>query len=114
MTTPYQSAYTGAQVDEAIANALLIPFIGTDPTYNGSYDLGNEEEGGVVTGLGLPFVPTRVQLTVEIPADGDSIFANPIRGSLSADGFSFQLSGITSNANYRLYYTLKGDAITAS
>jgi len=112
MTTPYQSSYTGAQVDEAIAIALAL--VEPEPSYSGSWDIGSTEESGTVTGLALPFTPTKVQLTVEIPADGDSIFANPIRDSLSADGFSFQLSGITPDANYRLYYTLKGDAITAS
>jgi len=109
MTTPYQSSYTGVQVDEAIAIALAL-----EPSYSGSWDIGSTEESGTVTGLALPFTPTKVQLTVEIPADGDSIFANPIRDSLSADGFSFQLSGITPDANYRLYYTLKGDALTES
>jgi len=114
MTTPYQSTYTGAQVDEAIAIALALSAAEQDPAYNGSFDIGSTEESGTVTGLALTFTPTKVQLTVEIPADGDSIFANPIRASLSADGFSFQLSGITPDANYRLYYTITGDAITES
>jgi len=111
MSAPYQSTYTGAQVDEAIAIALGLTEQG--PSYNGSLDLADTDEDGSVTGLGLSFTPIRVQLTVEIPSGGDAIFANPIRDSLTADGFDFILSGAV-GVNYRLYYTITGDAITES
>ena len=103
MSAPYYSSYTGIQVDAAVAAFLLLA-----PSYAGMFDLDEGIEGDVVEGLALSFTPTKIQLTIEIPPGGDSIFANPFKDTLSADGFTFQLSGIV-GVGYRLYYTLTGE-----
>jgi len=109
MTTPYYSGYTGAQVDAALASLLAL-----DPSYDGVWDLGSGEEGGSVTGLALPFTPTKIQLTMEVPVGGDLIHPVLVQGTLSADGFTFQLNSPTTDTSYRLHYSLKGDAPTTS
>lgn len=59
---------------------------------------------GTVTGLALTFTPTHCIFQVESPAGGEVMFAVLVRDTLTADGFSFYLSGNTDSANYRLHY----------
>ena len=78
------------------------------PSYslNGTVHIANNVNSGVVTGLGLSFVPDAVVLTVEIPEGGLSIYASVLINSITADGFSYDLSATTDNADYRLTYLL--------
>ena len=109
MSDPYLSPlWTGADVDEGIRRAFLL-WDRLERTYEGVWDLENGVDYGVVTGLGLSFDPTKVQLTLEVPQSGLHIFAVCVRNTLSADGFAFKLSNPTDGINYRLHYTLVGD-----
>lgn len=62
---------------------------------------------GSVTGLGLPMVPRRVMVSpLRRPAGGLVIIPTVVDGSISADGFDFELSGQTDSADYLLDYVL--------
>ncbi len=102
MTTPYQSLYTGPQVDSAVAKALV--------TVSGTLPLGSGVQEGQVAGLGLSFTPTEIFLQVEVPDSSEPLllFAVTIRGTISSDGFSFYLSGLTDSDDYRLHYLILG------
>lgn len=113
MSTPYLSIWTGPQVDEGITRAYAAK-AQLDLTYEGTLDLANGVEAGSVTGLGLGFTPARAFLQIEIPANGLLIGAWPVRDSLTANGFNFQLSGLTDSINYRLHYRLTGDLESSS
>lgn len=113
MSTPYLGIWTGAQVDEGITRAYAAKER-LDSIYDGTLDLADAVEGGAVVGLDLPFIPVRVLLTVEVPANGMILFAVPIRGTLTANGFEFYLSGLTDSINYRLHYVLFGDITMSS
>jgi len=109
MSQPYLSPlWTGAQVDEGITRAYAAKER-QDLRYEGTLDLANGVESGSVTGLGLAFVPTHIQLTISMPSYGIHIFACPVKGTYTTDGFDFQLSFPTDGINYRLHYTLVGD-----
>jgi len=111
--SPYHSIYTGAEVDELLGKAGTAK-TRLDKIYDGTWDLSSGVDSGSVIGLGLNFTPVRAILQVEIPAAGVLMFAVPIRDSLSADGFSFQLSGLTDSINYRLHYILIGEVLFGS
>ena len=72
----------------------------------GTFAIGNGVDAGSVTGLGLSFTPTSVQLTVRKPSGGLTMFASSVDGTLDTDGFDFDLSGLTDSANYKLDYLL--------
>lgn len=75
--------------------------------YIGSMPLGSGVDGGSVTGLGLTFNPVNVvALSVSRPAGSLNITAHDVAGSLSADGFQFELSGMTDSALYVLNFML--------
>ncbi len=106
----YHSIYTGPEVDDGITKALAAKAT-LDLTYDGVWDLDYGSDTGAVTGLALAFVPRRIQLTVEIPAGGLHIVANPVYGSFTNDGFSYELSDMPDGAGlYRLHYSLKGES----
>ena len=73
---------------------------------NGSIALANGVDEGTVTGLNLPFVPSQVLLTVMKPEEGYNIFATVIAGSVTTDGFLYELSGETDSTGYTLNYLL--------
>lgn len=78
----------------------------TSAAYAGSIALGNGVFSGSVTGLGLPFTPTKALLQIRRPASSLMIFACANDGTLTADGFDFELSGITDSTDYILDYLL--------
>lgn len=58
-----------------------------------------------VEGLGLACTPSRVLCTVAAPAGGRSLFASIVAGTLTADGFTVDLSGPTSTTpGYKLHW----------
>lgn len=80
------------------------PTIG--PSRDGHYSIPSLADSGAVTGLGLPITPRRVYVTVHKPAGGYNIFANVVDGTLTTDGFQYNLSGQTDSPNYRLEYLI--------
>jgi len=73
---------------------------------SGSWPLGNGDDSGSVTGLGLGFTPSRVILSISRPSGGLMIFANDNSGTLTTDGFDFELSGMTDSTDYVLNYVI--------
>ena len=71
----------------------------------GTVSLGNSVSSGTVAGLALGFTPSRVQLTLSIPSGG-TVLTAVVVGSPTTDGFGWQLSGSTTNTNYKLFYRL--------
>lgn len=74
-------------------------------TANGQCAIGDASDSGSVT-LGLSATPRRVFPFVQKPAGGLNLFASIVDGTLSATGFTFNLSGLTDSANYKLDYIL--------
>ena len=109
MSSPYLSIWSGAEVDEGITRANTAKER-LDRMYEGVLDLENGVDSGSVTGLDLGFIPTKCQLTIEMPSHGIHIIACPVKDSYTTDGFDFKLSSLTNGIQYRLHFTLIGDA----
>lgn len=98
--------------DETMQIALLgedvtVPEIVPEGAFaTGTVSLASGVFEGSVSGLALDEAPSRVIVTVRRPANGLAIFACVDDGTLTVDGFTFQLSGITDSANYKLDYIL--------
>ena len=84
-----------------VQSNVVVPY-----NLNGSIALANGVDEGTVTGLNLPFVPSQVLLTVMKPEEGYNIFATVIAGSVTTDGFLYELSGETDSTGYTLNYLL--------
>jgi len=56
-------------------------------------------------GLAFPAIPVRILPHVRIPASGDNIEAHVVDGSVTADGFDIQLSGVTPDGDYILDFS---------
>jgi hypothetical protein len=77
---------------------------GVGNVYAGVYTISSGAVGGVVSGLGLSFTPSKVLVSVRVPANAHLMFACVVEGSLSVAGFTFYLSGMTEEAGYKLDY----------
>jgi hypothetical protein len=98
---------SSAPYGKSAGPALLVTSTSPAPTfYSRSLPLGNGVTGGVVSGLGLSFGPVRAIATVSRPAGGLILIATVDPASITTDGFTFQLSGMTDSANYVLDYIL--------
>lgn len=75
-------------------------------TICGQYAIPNGVDGGTVSGLILTGTPRRAFLFMQKPAGGFDMFASLVIGTLTATGFTFNLSGVTDSANYALEYLL--------
>lgn len=73
---------------------------------SGTVTLLSGVDGGTVTGLALTTTPSRVFLSVRSTAAGVVLSAYLVDGTLSADGFTFVLSGLTEEAGYKLDYLI--------
>ncbi len=81
----------------------------TNPFMNavkGEYAIPALVDTGVVSGLALALLPTGIIVQVQKPVGGFNLFPTLVSGSITLDGFSFDLSGQTDSANYKLDYTL--------
>jgi hypothetical protein len=88
----------------------------SSPTYPNPSDLVTKNRGTVtvangvdfhtVTGLALSFVPAQVLVQTRKPAGGANLFATTRDASITADGFTVDLSGQTTAAGYKLDYLL--------
>lgn len=82
---------------------------GEPPDYAGSKVLGNGVQSGSVSGLGLSFTPESVHCQVARPSGLLNLSAYPDMASVSADGFRFELDGVTDAAEaYEVHYVLGG------
>lgn len=72
----------------------------------GSVELASGQTEGAVTGLGLAFTPTRVDLTMQIPPDGLSLDVVQV-GAPTADGFAWRLlNGAPDSNAYKFTWKL--------
>lgn len=68
---------------------------------SGTFSIGNATNTGTISGLGLPFVPSRVLAIVRSPSNGLLLSATII-GDPTNDGFTFGVNGLTDSSNYKL------------
>ncbi len=85
-------------------------YIMTGPNQNpdvraGTITIPNGANSGTVTGLGLPWTPTKVEAHVRKITGTLDLFANVV-GAPTADGFSYTLNGVTDTADYKLDYDI--------
>lgn len=83
--------------------------VSTNPFNNsgdGAFAIPNGVDVGVVSGLGLSLIPRRVLVSIRKPAGGLAISASVVDGTITTDGFIFNLSGQTDSGLYRLDYIL--------
>lgn len=73
------------------------------PVYFGKVSLPQGQDAGAVTGLLLTFTPTIIKVTVVGP---DGLTCIPVKNSLSADGFTYNLTGQPTTANSELHFDL--------
>jgi len=80
---------------------------GMNVEYSGIAVIPNGASGGTVTGLGLGFQPSNISVDVIIPNTDSLVLTVNSTNSLSPDGFTYVLSGMTDSPCYKLSYTLK-------
>lgn len=73
---------------------------------NGSVSIPNGVDSATITGLALVASPRLVACTVLKPASGLNLFASAVSGTITTDGFTYNLSGVTDSENYNLVYKL--------
>jgi len=72
--------------------------------FRGTQAITSGADSVTLTGLGLPSVPAQVLVTVRKAAGGLNLFATVCDGSVSAGGFTVDLSGVTDASTYKLDY----------
>ncbi len=72
--------------------------------FRGTQAIASGVDSVTLTGLGLPSVPAQVLVTVRKAAGGQNLFAVVRDSSISAGGFTVDLSGVTDAATYKLDY----------
>lgn len=73
----------------------------------GSFQLTQGQDTYTITGLGLTSAPVAVLLhPIRKPANGLNIFATPVNGTLTTDGFTFTLDGQPDGPGYWLDYVI--------
>lgn len=73
---------------------------------SGQFAIANNSDNGTVTGLGLSVIPRLVFAMIQKPAGGLNLFASVVTGTITTDGFHFELNGLTDAATYKLNYIL--------
>lgn len=80
---------------------------GMNVEYSATALIPNGANSGTITGLNLGFTPTKINVDV-ITCDTNSlVLVVNATNSLSADGFTYSLSGATDGPCYKISYTLK-------
>jgi hypothetical protein len=94
----YLSTYTGIEVDAALGKV-------GEP---GTKSLSIGEDTGEVVGLALSFVPTKCDLSMQVPDDGSPpLLIFPVLvGDPTADGFSYLLTASPDRSGYKLHFRL--------
>ncbi len=93
--------------DGATAGGLLIgggSAVAYVQKFRGTQALASGADSATVSGLGLPSVPAQVLVTVRKATGGQNLFAVVRGDSISAGGFTVDLSGVTDAATYKLDY----------
>lgn len=80
---------------------------GMNVEFSGIALIPNGASTGTVTGLGLGFLPTKIDVSIMSPTVDSEVLVVNSAGSLSADGFTYILSGLTDSPCYKISYTLK-------
>jgi hypothetical protein len=90
--------------DGATAGGVLIGggAVGYVLKYRGSAAVTSGADAVTVSGLGLPSAPAQVLVTVRKPSGGLNLFATVEDASVSASGFTADLSAATDGAGYKL------------
>ncbi len=74
---------------------------------SGSHAIASGVDHESITGLALSFTPSRVgSLSISRPSGGLNLRACDVSGTLTADGFDFELDGVTDATTYVLNYVL--------
>ena len=76
---------------------------------SGTYAIPNGASSGTLTGLGLPFLPALVVMTVSSPATGLILVADEA-GPITQDGWTFNMNGFTDSDQYVLNWTAFSNA----
>lgn len=72
----------------------------------GSVSIGNGDDEVTVTGAAWGFIPSGIAVVVTKPDGGDNLFATVRSSTITADGFTADLSAPTSDAGYTLFYVV--------
>jgi hypothetical protein len=80
-------------------------------TEMGSATIVNGASSVVIAGMGWSFIPTTVVVTVVIPSGGSNLYATVDSSTISADGFTANLSVAAPTAGYSLSYIATAEAI---
>ena len=75
---------------------------GTWQKLRGTQAIGSGADSVTVTGLGLASAPAQVLVTVRKATGGQNLFATVRGDSITTDGFTADLSGVTDAATYAL------------
>ena len=102
-TTDDKQLFVG---DGATAGGVLIGGggVGYVQKYRGTQAMAAATDSVTVTGLGLPSVPAQVLVTVRKLTGGLNLFAVVRGDSITAAGFTVDLSAATDAATYQLDY----------
>ncbi len=102
-TTDNKQFFVG---DGATAGGVLIGggAVGYVQKYRGTAALGSGADSVTVSGLGLPSVPAQVLVTVRKLTGGLNLFATVRDDSITAAGFTADLSAATDAGTYKLDY----------
>ena len=99
-TSALQAQITTLQ--QQLASAILsIPKMAV-----GTFAISNSVNSGTVTGLGVPFMPTKTIAVVRKQTGALNIFATVVDTTITQDGFGFVLSSLTDSANYKLDFIM--------
>jgi len=79
---------------------------GVPDNRDGEMAIANGSDSVTVSGLALSAAPRRVIINIQKPDGGSNIFGTVISDSITADGFSVDLSGATDTDGYKLEYQL--------
>lgn len=74
--------------------------------FSGELALPSGQASGSVTGLALGFTPVRVMVVIRKPAGGYQIWVSIVDGTLTTDGFDFELSAPPPDSSYILDYII--------
>lgn len=98
-TIPAAQVNSDWSATSGVAQVLNHPITGTQT-------IGNASDTVTVTGLGLGFTPSYVIVTIRKVTGGANLFGTVRGDSMTSDGFTVDLSGITDTNAYHLDYLI--------
>jgi hypothetical protein len=103
-TTDNKELFIG---DGSTVGGLLVgggSSVGYVQKIRGTQAIASAADTVTVTGLGLASTPSQVLVTVRKVTGGANLFATVRSDSITANGFTADLSGVTDSATYQLDY----------